>query len=112
MGELFEAVLGGAGWGLGLGVVAGAVALTGGVRPLAKAAVKLGLTAGARVQEWTAGTREQVDDIVAEARAEQGGATAPMRADTTLVTPSGEPAASAPTRRSAGATPTAPAERA
>jgi hypothetical protein len=83
MGELFEALLGGAGWGLGLGAAVGAVALAGGVQPLAKAAVKLGMTAGTRVQEWSAEMREQMDDIVAEAKAEQGGdgattATAPV----------------------------------
>jgi len=95
MGELFEALAGGAGWGLGLGAALGAVALTGRVRPLAKAAVKLGLAAGTRVQEWTAQTREELADIVVEARAEQGGVAATASTDSTLVTPSGEPTASA-----------------
>lgn len=72
MGDLFEALLGGAGWGVGLGVVLGAASLAGkGLRPVAKEAIKLGMTAGTRLQEWTAEMREQVDDIVAEARAEQ-----------------------------------------
>ena len=111
MGELFEALAGGAGWGLGLGAALGAVALTGRVRPLAKAAVKLGLAAGTRVQEWTAETREELTDIVAEARTEQGGVAATAPADPTLVTPSGEPAASAPKRRPAATTAPAPVEQ-
>jgi hypothetical protein len=106
VGELFEAVLGGAGWGIGIGVVLGAVSLAGkGLRPVAKEAIKLGMTAGTRVQEWTAEMREQMDDIVAEARADQsGGATAgtaapPAPGDEALVMPSGEPAATAGSKR-------------
>jgi hypothetical protein len=101
MGELFEALLGGAGWGVGLGVVLGAASIAGkGLRPLAKEAVKLGMTAGSRVQEWTADMREQVDDIVAEARAEQDEVVAtPAPASETLVTPAGEPAATPSSRR-------------
>ncbi|HEV7213633.1 MAG TPA: DUF5132 domain-containing protein [Chloroflexota bacterium] len=106
MGELFEALLGGAGWGVGLGVVLGVASLAGkGVRPVAKEAIKLGMTAGARVQEWTAEMREQVDDIVAEARADQAGGMAsgaPAKpAEEPLVTPSGAPAATAAKRRRA-----------
>ena len=114
MGELLEALLGGAGWGLGVGAALGVVSLAGqGLRPLAQAAVQLGMTAGPRVQEWTAETREHVEDLVAEARAEQGslGAATPAPADTPLVTPSGEPMAGAAKRRPAATAPTAPAER-
>lgn len=114
MGELLEALLGGAGWGLGLGAALGVVSLAGqGLRPLAKAPVQLGMTAGTRVQEWTAEMREQVDDLVADARAEQGGVgeATPAPADTPQVTPSGEPAASAAKRRPAGTVSTAPVER-
>jgi hypothetical protein len=105
MGELFEALLGGAGWGVGLGVVLGVASLAGkGLRPVAKETLKLGMTAGTRLQEWTAEMREQVDDIVAEARAEQGstsdGEAAAAKGDT-VVTPSGEPASSAAKRRRA-----------
>jgi hypothetical protein len=111
MGELFEALLGGAGWGVGVGVVLGVVSVAGkGLRPVAKEAIKLGMTAGARVQEWTAEMREQVDDIVAEARADQestgrgGDLTTPAAPTSdTLVTPSGEPAAPAAKRRRAEA---------
>jgi hypothetical protein len=106
MGELFEALLGGAGWGVGLGVVLGAASLAGkGLRPVAKEAIKLGMTAGTRLQEWTAEMREQVDDIVAEARAEQesptSSETAAAPSSDTVVTPSGEPATSAAKRRRA-----------
>ncbi len=105
MGELFEALLGGAGWGVGLGVVLGVASLAGkGLRPVAKETLKLGMTAGTRLQEWTAEMREQVDDIVAEARAEQGstsdGEAAAAKGEA-VVTPSGEPAASAAKRRRA-----------
>ena len=101
MGELFDALLGGAGWGVGLGVVLGAASIAGkGLRPLAKEAVKLGMTAGSRVQEWTAEMREQVDDIVAEARAEQDGVVVtPASASETLVPTAGEPAATPSSRR-------------
>lgn len=98
MGELFEAVLGGAGWGLGIGAALGVVSVAGkGLRPVAKEVIKLGMTAGSRVQEWTAEMREQMDDIVAEARAEQdtGGAAAAEEP----ATPPGSPAATAPSKR-------------
>ncbi len=99
MGELFEAVLGGAGWGLGIGAALGVVSIAGkGLRPVAKEAIKLGMTAGNRVQEWTAEMREQVDDIVAEARSEQDGNGA-VAAEETPVTPSTEPAGTAPSKR-------------
>lgn len=109
MGELFEALLGGARWGVGLGVVLGVASLAGkGVRPVAKEALKLGMTAGARVQEWTAEMREQVDDIMAEARAEQESSvdsgTPVTPAGESLITPSGAPAASVGKRRRAEAT--------
>ncbi|MGI8916754.1 MAG: DUF5132 domain-containing protein [Chloroflexota bacterium] len=98
MGELFEALLGGAGWGVGLGVVLGAASLAGkGLRPLAKEAVKVGMTATTRVQEWTAEMREQMDDIVAEARADQETPATPS--SDTLVTPAGEPATPPPAKR-------------
>jgi hypothetical protein len=104
MGELFEALLGGAGWGVGLGVVLGAASIAGkGLRPLAKEAVKLGMTAGSRVQEWTAEMREQVDDIVAEARAEQDGVVAADASSApsseTLEAPAGEPAVTTVSKR-------------
>lgn len=109
MGELFDALLGGAGWGLGLGAAVGVVSLAGkGLRPVAKEAIKLGMTAGARVQEWTAEMREQADDLVAEARAEQGGEAGSAPADTTLVTPGGEPAATTARRRTTDSAATAP----
>lgn len=98
MGDLLETLLGGAGWGLGIGAALGAVSLFGrGLRPVAKQAVKLGMAAGDRVQEWTAEMREQVDDIVAEAKAEH---TA-NGAGTPIVAPGGEPATAASRRRRA-----------
>ena len=73
MGELFESLMGGAGWGVGIGLAIGAVAVVGrGVRPVVKEALKAGMAAGERVQEWTAEAREQFDDIVAEAKSERG----------------------------------------
>lgn len=98
MGELFEAVLGGAGWGLGIGAALGVVSVAGkGLRPVAKEVIKLGMTAGSRVQEWTAEMREQMDDIVAEARAEQD--TGRAAAAEEPATPPGSPAATAPSKR-------------
>jgi hypothetical protein len=40
-------------------------------RPMLKTAIRAGLTAGERLETWTAGAREQLEDLVAEARAEQ-----------------------------------------
>lgn len=72
MGDLFETLLGGAGWGIGVGVAIGAVSVVGrGLRPVVKEALKAGMAAGDRLQGWTAEAREQFDDIVAEAKAER-----------------------------------------
>jgi hypothetical protein len=72
VGDLFESLLGGAGWGLGIGVAIGAVTVAGkGLRPIVKEAIKAGMAAGERVQGWTAEAREQFDDIIAEAKAER-----------------------------------------
>ena len=72
MGELVETLLGGAGWGLGIGAAVGALSIVGGgLRPVAKQAIKFGMAAGDRIQEWTAEMREQMDDLVAEASSER-----------------------------------------
>lgn len=94
MGELFESLMGGAGWGLGIGVAIGAVTVAGkGLRPIVKEAVKAGMAAGDRVQGWTAEAREQFDDIIAEAKAE--------RSPSSLITePGGGSAESASGKRS------------
>jgi len=60
-------------WGLGAGLV---LAVTrgngGGVRPLAKSAVKAYVVASDRLREMTGEARESLEDLYAEARAETG----------------------------------------
>ena len=81
MGDLLEGLLGGARWGVGVGAVVGAVAVVGGLRPQAKRAIKAGMAAGDRLQEWTAERREGLDDLVAEARSERAAEAPPARPD-------------------------------
>jgi hypothetical protein len=64
----------------GAGLVLGAdavrevsVKLAAETRPMVKTAIRAGLSAGERLEAWTAGAREQFEDLVAEARAEQRG---------------------------------------
>ena len=88
MGDLVETLLGGAGWGLGIGAAVGALSIVGGgLRPVAKQAIKLGMAAGDRLQEWTAEMREQMDDLVAEASSER----AAEQNQATIVGADGEP---------------------
>ena len=85
MEGLVELIAGGAGWGLGLGAALGAAAvLRGGGRPLAKQVLKAGMTMGprlqemgTRLQEWGAKAQEELEDIVAEARAERRASQTP-----------------------------------
>ncbi len=69
------AILRGTVFGLGLGVVLGAVGAVGrNSGTLAAGAMQAGMGAGNQVQQWSSGLREGWDDIVAEARAERNGA--------------------------------------
>ncbi len=68
LGDLLE---GGGGWGIGLGLVAGAaIVLSRRGRPLVKGALVGYLSAQERVREFAAETVEQIQDLYEEARAE------------------------------------------
>lgn len=69
LGDLVELVFPGAGW-MALGVVVG-TAFGDRLRPVAKRAIKLGLTVSERLQEATAEAYERGQDLVAEARHER-----------------------------------------
>ena len=60
--------------GLGLAIVAPAVvpAIASGLRPIAKALVKGGMTLFESAREGVAEAREGIDDLVTESRAEMG----------------------------------------
>jgi hypothetical protein len=71
MEEFLDAVTGGVVWGLGFGVALSAVqAVGGGVRPVAKGAVRGALGIGDWVRSVTAESRETLQDVYHEARAE------------------------------------------
>jgi hypothetical protein len=76
---MFEGMLGrlvnGALWGVGAGVAMSLVRGGPGMRPVAKALIKAYVAATDRVQEMTAEARESLDDLYAEARAEQAAET-------------------------------------
>ncbi len=72
MEEIFETVTGGALWGLGFGLVSTLFGdMRHGLRPVAKNVIKSGMA----MQDWlrtaTAETRETVQDIYEEAKAER-----------------------------------------
>ena len=68
LGDLLE---GGGGWGIGLGLVAGAAIVLGRQgRPLVKGAIVGVLSARDRAREFAAETAEQLQDLYEEARAE------------------------------------------
>lgn len=71
MDEIVELAVPG-GWGLAVGVGVGALLLMGrGMRPLAKGAIKGYLAATDELKRATAGAREELEDLYAEAKAEQ-----------------------------------------
>jgi hypothetical protein len=75
MEEFFEAVAGGAIWGVGFAVALGAVrSAGGGLRPVAKRTIKGALAARDWVQTVTAESRENIEDLYHEARAEMDAA--------------------------------------
>lgn len=74
-GDLVELVFPGAGW-LAIGVMVG-TAFSKQLRPVAKQAIKLGLTVGERLQEVTAEAYERGQDLVAEARHEHANSSSP-----------------------------------
>lgn len=70
--EVFDSLVGGTTWGLGVAAVAGAVLLVGkGGRPLAKRAIKGYLVLSERAREPRVEASEQLQGIYAEARAER-----------------------------------------
>lgn len=72
MGGLVSILARGAGMIFGAGAVKDATTrLSEEARPVMRAAVRAGLVAGDRLGTWTAEAREQLEDLVAEARAEQ-----------------------------------------
>ena len=71
MEEFLDAVTGGAIWGVGFGLALSAVqAVGGGLRPTAKGAVRGALGLGDWVRNVTAESRETLQDVYHEARAE------------------------------------------
>ena len=66
MEEFIDVVAGGTGWGLGIGIALGALALTGGVKPVTKLAVRGYMAARRTVGE----VGEQLQDAYHEARTE------------------------------------------
>ena len=72
MGGMLGFLARSAGVAAGVGIARQAVERLGGdLRPALKTAVRLGLDASDRVGAWTAEARENLDDLVAEARAER-----------------------------------------
>jgi hypothetical protein len=71
MEEFVSAVTGGAVWGVGFGLAMSAVQAAGsGLRPVAKTTVRNALNVGDWVRNVTAESRETLQDVYAEARAE------------------------------------------
>jgi hypothetical protein len=71
MEEFFEAVTGGAIWGIGFGLALSAVqAVGGGARPVAKSAVRGTVGIGDWLRNISAETRETLQDVYHEAKAE------------------------------------------
>ena len=71
MEEFFDAVTGGAVWGVGFGLALSAVqAVSGGMRPVAKGAARGVLGVGDWVRNVTAESRETLQDVYHEARAQ------------------------------------------
>lgn len=76
MEEFFEAVTGGAIWGVGFGLALGAVrAASTGARPVVKGVVRSTVGVGDWVRNTTAEGRESLQDIYHEARAEVNAGT-------------------------------------
>jgi hypothetical protein len=72
MGGLLNLLARGAGLVFGADVVREASArLSVETRLMLKTAIRAGLAAGERLETWTAGAREQLEDLVEETRAEQ-----------------------------------------
>lgn len=104
MEEFIDAMTGGAVWGVGFAVALGAARGIGAVlRPMAKGAIRGAVAVGDWIQSTTAEGREQLQDLYAEAKAEQEAAHHP---------PSGAAAANAPEHeREAEAEPSRPRGR-
>jgi len=72
MGEFLDAVTGGAVWGIGFALAMGLVrGASGGLRPVARTAVKGAVAAGDWVSGATAEARETLQDLYHEAKAER-----------------------------------------
>ena len=71
MEEFVDAITGGAIWGVGFGLALSAVqAVGGGMRPVGKGAVRGALGVGDWMRNVTAESRETLQDVYHEARAE------------------------------------------
>jgi Protein of unknown function (DUF5132) len=71
MEEFVDAITGGAIWGVGFGLALSAVqAVGGGMRPVAKGAMRGAFGVGDWVRNVTAESRETLQDVYHEARAE------------------------------------------
>lgn len=83
----------GLGWGIGMGIALGVSSVVGGgLRPVAKGAVKGGLWAKEQLTVLTAEARERAEDIYHEARSERDAEQALLSGDTvTLVQPVARP---------------------
>jgi hypothetical protein len=75
MEEFFEALTGGAVWGAGFAAAAALVGGLGrGLRPAVKTVIRGGVAAGDWFREVTAESREALQDIYEEAKAERAAA--------------------------------------
>ncbi|HEX6492270.1 MAG TPA: hypothetical protein VF112_02095 [Candidatus Dormibacteraeota bacterium] len=73
-GQLTKAVGAGIGWGIGMGLTLGAAgALAGGLRPIAKSAIRAGLAVSERVTATGAEAWEQAQDLYHEVLEERNG---------------------------------------
>src|SRR5690349_7457085 len=71
MEELLNAVSDGAIWGIGFGLATMAVRSVGGARPIVKGAMRGAVTAGSWIREAGSESRESLQDLYHEAKAER-----------------------------------------
>ncbi len=72
MEEFVDALTGGAIWGIGFGLAVGAVKVTSqGLRPVARGVIKSAVVVGDWVQQVTEESRETLQDLYHEAKAER-----------------------------------------
>ena len=75
-GQFGKSVGAGIGWGIGMGLTLGATgALAGGLRPIAKSAIRAGLAVSERISATGAEAWEQAQDLYHEVLEERRGGT-------------------------------------